>query len=87
MLGCIQITVGRMSVIFTCRKDERITLDSNGRWLAEYESRAHVGPGQYEYEWNVLGWYEDVESAAKALYVERIEFNASYGCDYASGVD
>lgn len=76
----IEIEVGRALVLFIARSDERITEDEEtGEWVAEYQFREHVGPGQYVKKWERLGEFQSEEDAAVALYVERRDFSAAYG--------
>jgi hypothetical protein len=87
----LRITVGRVAVLFRLRADENLYADLHSAgWIAEYQCREVSGTRQaplYETKWVRLGTYGSAEAAAKALYMERAEFSASYGCDAAAGVE
>jgi hypothetical protein len=70
------------------RADEKLTQDErSGSWIAEYECRDHVGHGEYVHHWERLGTYGSRDEAMRALHAERREFTASYGGDWAAGVE
>lgn len=87
----MMIKVGRMLVNFVLRQDENLFHDEHsGAWIAEYSYREVHGTRErpeYVKRWAKLGTYDSKEEAAKALYVERSDFSASYGCDAAAGVE
>ncbi len=65
MLDNMMITVGTMRVKFSLRRDENLFQDSHsGGWIAEYKD--------LDGRWTKLGTYNSQESAAKALYIERL---------------
>ena len=72
----IEIMVGRMSVMFTCRSDENLYQDEHsGSWVAEYRSF------MTDERWTRLGTYGCKEAAARALYVARPDYSAAHGCE------
>lgn len=69
----VEIKVGRMIVRMTLRKDERIIRLTGGRRVAYMK----LSSG----DWLKLGAYDSEAEAMKAIYVEREDFSAAYGCE------
>lgn len=73
----MQIKVGRALVSFSVRQDENLYQDPHsGAWISEYLGLKEANGDR---RWQRLGTCGSKEAAAKALYVERPGFTASYG--------